>query len=289
VPQALAPLATIRLSGATASSLAEARGSLWVTHYDSSAVSRVDPRAEREAGTVAVGAHAASITAIGGRLWIGHYTTRPQDSRLSLLDPARSQVVRRVQPPNLCCEVAGGAGKVWAVDPRGSLLRIDPASGRVVGRTSVSLERNVHVGLVGDDRGVWVSSDTTPLQKVDPRSGRLLGRIDVGGGIPMELSRGLVWGAGPHHVWAVQASSGAIQTRIPVENTIETLSLAVTSDAIWLAARRPGYVGVVLRLDRSTGALTGETPVSLPARVLYALGDIWVVDWDTNTLLRFDP
>jgi hypothetical protein len=66
------------------------------------------------------------------------------------------------------------------------------------------------------------------------------------------------------------------------------LSLAVTADALWVGARRPGYLGVVLRVDLASGRLTGEAAVGLPARVLYAFEDVWVADWDTNRLLRFD-
>jgi len=44
----------------------------------------------------------------------------------------------------------------------------------------------------------------------------------------------------------------------------------------------------VLRVDLASGRLTGEAAVGLPARVLYAFDDVWVADWDTNQLLRFD-
>jgi hypothetical protein len=89
-------------------------------------------------------------------------------------------------------------------------------------------------------------------------------------------------------VWAVDPSSNEIRLRLPLENTIETLSLAVAGDALWVGARRPGFVGVVLRVDLASRRVTGEAAVGLPARVLYAFGDVWVVDWDANSLLRFD-
>jgi hypothetical protein len=284
----LRPLASIRLSGGAASGAAEANGSLWITHFDPSVLSQVDPRTNAEMDVVDVGPNAASATAIAAELWIAQYTNRPEDARLTVVDPATGAVVGRMQPPNLCCEVAGAAGRVWAVDPRGALPAIDPVELRVVGMTPLPLDQSVHVGLMGDEEALWLSSDTTELLRIDPQNGRVVAALDVGGGIPMALAQGLVWGAGPNHVWAVDPTSNEIRVRFLLDNTIETLSLAVTDRAIWVGARRPGYVGVVLRLDLVSGRQTGEAAVGLPARLLAAFGDVWVVDWDANRLLRFD-
>jgi hypothetical protein len=283
----LQPLASVRLSGRAASGLAAAGGWLWVTHFEASMLSQVDPRTAREVATVEVGPNAGSVTAIGAQLWIGQYTTRPEDARLTWLDPLSATVLGRAQPPHLCCEVAGAAGSVFAVDPRGALLRIDPAGGRVLGSTPVAVDPTVHIALVADERALWLSSDTTPLLKVDPASGGVIASIDAGGGIPMAVAEGLVWGASPRHVWAVDPVSNEVRLRLPVEGTIEILTLSVAGDALWIGARRPGHVGVLLRYDLAARRLTGEAPVGLPARVLHAEGDVWVVDWDANTLLRF--
>jgi hypothetical protein len=284
----LRPLASIRLSGSAASGLAEAGGWLWVTHFEASVLSQVDPRSNAQAGVVEVGVNAGSVTAVESQLWIAHYTTRPEDSRLTAVDPQAAAVVGRLLPPHLCCEVAGSAGRLWAVDPRGVLMAIDPVRGRLVGSTPVAVDPAVHIGLVGDDRALWLSSDTTALLRIDAGSASVVASLDVGGGIPMAIAQGLVWGAGPHHVWAVDPASNEIRLRLALENTIETLSLAVAGDALWVGARRPGFVGVVLRVDLASRRVTGEAAVGLPARVLYAFGDVWVVDWDANSLLRFD-
>jgi hypothetical protein len=284
----LRPAASIRLSGSAASGLAESGGWLWVTHHEASALSQVDPRTNAAVGVVEIGPNAGSVTAIGEHLWIGQYTTRPEDARLTGVDPRSGVVVGRLQPPHVCCELAGASGRVWAVDPRGALLAIDPVRLRVVGSTPIAIDPAVHIGLVGDERALWVSSDTTALLRVDPASARVVASVDVGGGIPMAIARGLVWGAGPRHVWAVDPATDTVRVRLALENTIETLSLAVDGEALWVGARRPGHVGVVLRVDLATERLTAEAPVGLPARLLQAFGDVWVVDWDSNSLLRFD-
>jgi hypothetical protein len=282
------PVASIPLSGRAASGLAEAGGWLWVAHFESSLLSQVDPRAGAESAVVEVGANAGSVTAIADQLWIGHYTTQPADARLTWVDPRTAMVVARLQPPHLCCEVAGAAGLVWAMDPRGTLLAIDPLRAGVVSATTMPVNPAVHIGLVGDERALWLSSDTTALLKIDPTDARVIASLDMGGGIPMAMAHGLVWGASPHHVWAVDPATNEVRVRLELANTIETLSLAVTSDTLWVGARRPGSVGVVLRVDLASGRLTGEAVAGLPARVLYAFDDVWVADWDTNRLLRFD-
>jgi hypothetical protein len=63
----------------------------------------------------------------------------------------------------------------------------------------------------------------------------------------------------------------------------------VTEDAIWLAARRPGYVGTVRRYDLATHVLTDQAAAALSARLIFAFGGIWVLDAESNELLRFDP
>jgi hypothetical protein len=45
----------------------------------------------------------------------------------------------------------------------------------------------------------------------------------------------------------------------------------------------------VRRYDLTTHALTGQAAVPLPARVVFAFDGIWVLDAESNELLRFDP
>jgi hypothetical protein len=210
-------------------------------------------------------------------------------SVLAEVDPSSGRVEQEIALPGVCCQVASARGSVWVADPTGTLMRLDPPAGRVVGRTSVELDAlNGHIDLAGDDRGLWISSDTTPLTLVDPRTGTVAKQLDVGGGIPMTLHGDLLWGAGPHHVWAIDPATGRTASTFEVEDTIETFSIAVTGHDIWLAARRPGYVGTVRRYDLDTHALTGEAAVSLPARLVLAFRSIWVLDAESNELLEFE-
>jgi hypothetical protein len=105
----------------------------------------------------------------------------------------------------------------------------------------------------------------------------------------MLLDGDLLWGASPHHVWAIDPATGDQQLTFDLADTIETFSVAVTDDAIWVGARRPGHVGLVRRYNLTTHELTGQAEVGLPARVVLAFDGIWVLDAESNEVLRFDP
>jgi hypothetical protein len=105
----------------------------------------------------------------------------------------------------------------------------------------------------------------------------------------MILEGDLLWGASPHHVWAIEPGTGRTAESFELDDTIETFSIALTDDAIWLAVRRPGRLGTVRRYDLSTHELTGQAAVALPAKLLFAFGGIWVLDAESNELIRFDP
>jgi hypothetical protein len=190
----------------------------------------------------------------------------------------------------VCCQVAFADGSVWAIDPAGSVQRLDPVTGELIDSTPVEVDNvNGHVDLAGDDRALWVGSDTTGLTRIDPSGDTVAGHVDVGGGIPMVVAGDLLWGAGPHHLWAIDVATGEVRTAFELDDTIEMFSVAVTREAIWMAARRPGHVGVVRRYDLETHVLTGEAALALPARLAFAFDAVWVLDAQSSELLRFDP
>ena len=288
--EALEPVARTPLSGGTATGLAVADGALWVIHFEDGVLSRVDPAGGVETAASAVVPNGTSLTSLAGRLWIAHDSMGAGQSALVAVDPSSGRIAKEITVPGVCCQAASAGGSVWTVDPRGTLLRLDPSRGEIEGETSVELDAvNGHIDLAGDDRGLWIASDTTPLTRVDAETGKIVKRVDVGGGIPMRLQADLLWGASPHHLWAIDPATGRIALSFELADTIETFSIAVTDGAIWVAARRPGHVGTVRRYDQATHMLTGQADVALPARLEFAFGDIWVLDAESNEVLRFDP
>ena len=97
----------------------------------------------------------------------------------------------------------------------GSLVRVDPASGRVAARVLLpkTTEQRPHQVAVGDGAG-WVTSAATRrgtanlLWRVDPASNQVTGTLDLGptaaGGIPNSVA------AGNGAVWVGGSTKGSI-------------------------------------------------------------------------------
>jgi len=132
-----------------------------------------------------------------------------------------------------------------------------------------------------------VSSDTTPLHRIDPATGGTTD-LDVGGGVPFLEHDGLVWGASPTEIWAVDPATGQVAERIELEGSTEVLSLNFDADGdVWVGIRRAGRAGRVLQLDRSTGAVKTELrDVDIPAHIEFGFDSIWITDSGSSSLYR---
>src|SRR5207342_2939428 len=104
---------------------------------------------------------------------------------------------------------------------------------------------------------LWVSSDTTPLHRIDATTGETED-LDVGGGVPFIAKDGLVWGASPTEVWAVDETTGQVTERITLEGSTEVLSLDVAPSTIWVGLRRGGRIGTIREIDRASGEVLTE-------------------------------
>jgi YVTN family beta-propeller protein len=191
--------------GRAPSGLAVGAGAVWVSRGSDGAVVRIDPATNRVVATIPVGPAPGAMTVAGGVLWV----SLPEHG-LGRIDPAsnRSTVVR---VPGCCAgELAAGKGALWVAN-RGddTLVRVDPASGRVVARVLLpkTTEQRPHQVAVGDG-GVWVTSASPRreagnlLWRVDPVSNQVTGTLDLGptaaGGIPNSVAAGdgAVWVGG---------------------------------------------------------------------------------------------
>ncbi len=274
----------IALSGTEAYGLAATDDSVWATLYGSGVLSRIDPSTSSEADAIEAGPGAASLMPVGNEVWM---VRDGGDSSITVFrggDP-----VADVDAGEVCCDLTSLGRTVWAVDPGGALVGIDAATHRVVDRFPVPLHRNVHVNAVGAGDSLWVSSDDTALMRVDPDSGVIAQRIATGGGVPFVEHDGLLWGAKPDQLWAVDTGSGRIVRRISLQDSEEVLSMAVDDRSMWLGMRHIGRVGAVERLALASGRVLADLPVDIPARIVLAFGSAWVTDSGSGDLYRFEP
>ena len=114
------------------------------------------------------------------------------------LDTGTTLATTKVMKPT---GVAIGAGAVWVVEHRAnSLVRVDPASGRVVARVELAAERPNDLcgacveNVIVAGGAVWTSDNyLRSVSRIDPRRNRVAARIEL-----------------PLRVWAVAAGGGRI-------------------------------------------------------------------------------
>ena len=197
--------------GRAPSGLAVGAGAVWVSRRSDGAVARIDPATNQVVATIPVGRAPGAVTVAGGVVWVAL-----PDRGLGRIDPAgnRSTVV----PVPRCCdgELAAGEGALWVANRGdGTLVRVDPGTGRVAARILLprTTEQRPHQVAVGEG-AVWVTSagarrgTANLLWRVDPASNQVTGTLDLGptsaGGIPNSVA------AGDGAVWLGGATKGAI-------------------------------------------------------------------------------
>ncbi len=185
--------------------------------------------------------------------------------------------------------VAAGADAIWVTSERdGTLSRLDPESGEVVGRP-VQLGAGVSGVAVGG-RWLWVTKPRRgQLLRLDLDSGRVLEAIDVGGVPgPIALGGGRVWVADEkgRGVAAVNAEGGRVYRRGLAPHAAP-LRLATGAGGLWVSSASTGNVR---RIDLDTLAPGEPIPVGRgPAGVTVASGLVWVANSRSDTVSKVDP
>ena len=277
--------AVVAIGGGQALGLAVDEEAVWAVSFDAGTVAKVDPATNAVLTTVELGS-AASALVVEDKVWVAGYGMAA--ARLSEIDGASATVSGTHHVGELCCDLTSGGSSLWAVNPTGSAIEIDLATGDAIRAFPIDIDRNAHTNAVYFDGSLWFSSDTTMLSRLDPESGTI-DEFDVGGGVPFLARDGLLWGASATELWAVDAS-GLVVERLALSNSIEVLSLELDGPDIWVGIRRSGYIGAVLRLDRATGEVLREFgDVDIPARMVVGFGSLWITDSGSDKLYRLGP
>ena len=185
--------------------------------------------------------------------------------------------------------IAAAPEAIWVTsEPDGTLTRLDPESGEVVGRP-----HRLGAGISGVAVGagsIWVSDPPHgQLLQIDPQSGEVVKRIDVAGSPgAIAFGGGDVWvadedGAG---VSAVDAASGRVERR-GLAPRAAPLRLAVGAGGLWVSSASSGNVR---RIDLGSLRVDPSIPVGRgPAGVTVAHGLVWVANSRGETVTRVDP
>jgi hypothetical protein len=276
----------IPLSGAAPDATVLDGDTAWVLAGESGTLMEVDLTGRREVRAIEVGFGATHLSLpSGGLAAVARFDDGGNGTFLPIID-LRTAALEGIDTGALGGLATGEDGIVWALERADRLVKVDAVGRRVLGSVRVDIGENVHTEVQWGAGAAWVGSDGTPVLRVSPDLA-VEASIAVDTGLPFLVRDGLVWGAGPEQLWAIDPASNAVVREIALENVIEVLALDLQGDEAWLAIRHPGHVGAVLRLDLADGEVIEEHAVSLPAAVKIAPDRAWVASYLTNELLGF--
>jgi ABC-type branched-subunit amino acid transport system substrate-binding protein len=266
--------------------VAVGEGSVWILNTETPTVSQIDPKTKETVKSFRPGGVPSEIAAGEGAVWIGNAGGGDQTNTtvsVSRIDPDSTAVTRTQKLPGGDAGVfptaglprlAVGAGAVWAVNPDGSVSRIDPETGKLVARIDVEFGA---LTIAAGEEGVWFPSgdEESFVMRIDPRTNRVSDRIRVGSGD--------LWGVavGAGSVWATARGEGFLWRiepgRRPVTRTIDVGVGVTFVDFGEGAAWTGNYVdGVVSRIDPRTNTVTSRTSIGAPQALAAGSGAAWV-------------
>jgi hypothetical protein len=258
----------------------------WAVLTDSGDLVEVDLSGQTVARTIAVGTGGSQVVATeDGIVYVGRFDTGGVGEYIAIVDATTGEVGGIDVGP------VGGLtvddGQLWALLKTGAVVLIDRATGETAGSQTVHVDQDAHMDAVAGAGSVWVSGDRTPVHRISGPEPHVVADIETDGGIPLAYAGGLVWGARPDELWAIDPASNTVTRRVPLTAVDEILALDIDVDAgeAWIAIRRAGRAGSVIAVDLGSEAVIGETPVSLPAGVRLTADRAWVTDYDTDELV----
>ena len=287
-------LVHLPLSGAGPIGLQIASNGLgWVIASDSGDLIGVDLDRRCEVESHPAGSTLTTMTLGDAEAYVGQLDTAGGSQPLRAVDLTTGHVDNIVSNPVGGLAIA--SDHLLALEKSGTLRVIDMADRRTVGTTALEIDGNEHMEIVSDGSEAWMSSDHTLVRRVSlleqEEGGEVTvvasvdASIEAGGGIPLDVDAGLVWGARADELWAIDPATNEVVRHIRLDDLMEIMAMDVADGRAWIAARHPGYVGTVILVDIATEDVLGEWPVSLPAAVKVTSDYAWVASYETDELV----
>jgi streptogramin lyase len=144
-------------------------------------VALVDVRHRSLASTIPLGLQTTAIAYGFGSAWIGAYD--PETTTASLLrvgsGSARRESVWQEHDGAGPFAIAVGAGSVWVVTSRGSLIRLDPEKPQVVAHIPMSVEQPTVLAVGAGS--VWTGNhNDSSVSQIDPHKNKVVRTIPLG-------------------------------------------------------------------------------------------------------------
>jgi hypothetical protein len=171
--------------------------------------------------------------------------------------------------------LAVGSGAVWVATRDGTLVRVDPSTGRTTARVAVGSRPVAVLAAAGS---VWVAARGDGMVvRVDPRTAAVIERIPAGvGPSALAAGAGAVWAASPTDGVVTRIDTGTAAIRrvsAPLPDDKGGISgLAASQEAVYIAVRE-----TLFRLDPATGLAIASVRLSgYPAAMAVDGRDPWI-------------
>jgi DNA-binding beta-propeller fold protein YncE len=249
-------------------------------------------RSWRPAAAVGAMAVAVSIAAIA----LAVVALAPPSQRAG-----RPHVVAVVRVGGSPVGAAFGDGSLWVADFRGTVARVDPATGRVRARIHFAGQPQT---IAAGRSGVWVRTpDANPapkgggllashLLRIDPRTNHVVARIGLGGGDGLAVGPDAVWAARrftmPEGIDRIDPRRASVTARIGLAN-VDVVAQA--AGRLWAIQ----HDGTVVEVDAATGHVVRRWPQLAPSAAggtapkLAVDGDsVWVLSTVNAQIVRIE-
>jgi len=278
----LKPLASLKL-GETADWVAITVDAVWVASTGPFAVNRIDPKTNTRLASVGLPGEACAGLAVGaGSLWVPLCTAKPSLAKIDLKSNTLASIYP-VGPPAEEGGIAYGAGSIWLiVDKLGSLVRINPDNGAVVGTFHLPAGSYNPAFLGGT---VWVThADGSEVTGVDAASGMTVATVLTG-----PNPRFLTVGAGA--VWTLNQGDGTLTRVDSLNRRTATISLgtpgrggdiAFSNGKIWISMPKVPLSLIDAKLNRLECQWVGPGGDALNI----GHGSLWLTDYHAGTVER---
>jgi DNA-binding SARP family transcriptional activator len=179
--------------GARPAAVAVGHGSVWVANAEDGTVMRIDPRTRKVVKTIGIGAPASSLAISRDAVWVGNGSA----GTVSRIDPGANAVVATIDlrgpdalVPNAVQSIAAGSGGLWVAVGSRTVVKIEPASNRIVARVAVGAPpQAIAVG----EGAVWVSTGAERLVRIEPDSNTVTARASIHYPVAVAAGLGGVW------------------------------------------------------------------------------------------------
>jgi len=262
----------------------------WISNSPKGTVTRIDPKANTVADTIATGKSPCSGLAIGfGSLWVPNCGDKDGGKNIVRLDLVTGKITATLPIPVAHDEgaIAVGAGSVWVLtDRKGTLARIDPDTNKIVAEIYVA--EGSYCAAFGEG-AVWVTSTTkNVLTRVDPQTNLVVESIAVG-----KAPRFLAVGEGS--IWVLNQTDGTI-SRVDAKTNKVTATIeaglsgqggdiAVGEGSVWVTL----FNFPITRIDPASNKVVQQFTGDGGDAIRVGFGSVWLTDLRRGKVFRFDP